>query len=31
MGGYASIASMNRRAAYYFWFFHLTPLAVERI
>ena len=22
---------MNRWAAYYFWFFHLTPKAVERI
>jgi hypothetical protein len=31
MGGYASIALMHRWNAYFFWFFYLTPLAVERI
>jgi hypothetical protein len=28
---YASIGSMNRWSQYYFWFFYLTPQAVERI
>jgi len=31
MGAYASIGFMNRWAAYFFWFFYLTPQAVERI
>ena len=30
MCGYASICSMNRWSAYFFWFFYLTPQAVER-
>jgi len=31
MARYASIAFMNRWSQYYFWFFYLTPKAVERI
>ena len=31
MPRYASIPLMNRWAAYFFWFFYLTPQAVERI
>jgi hypothetical protein len=31
MAAHATIASMNRWSQYYFWFFYLTPQAVERI
>jgi hypothetical protein len=31
MNRYASIGLMNRWAASFYWFFYLTPLAVERI
>ena len=31
MSGYASIWSMNRISAFFYWFFYLTPRAVERI
>jgi hypothetical protein len=30
IGAYASICSMHRCAAYFYWFFYLTPEAVER-
>ena len=31
MGAYANIGPMHRWTAYFFWFFYLTPQAVERI